>query len=64
MAVILVAKPNFITLKGWNCDISKCKTLADLPKEAVEYVHFLEHAVECPVKYISVGARRDAIIVL
>ena len=61
---LTIAKPNYVTLKGWNCDISGCKTLEELPKEAVEYVRFLEKAGECPVKYISVGAERDAIIVL
>ena len=34
----------------------------DLPKAAQDYVSFIENAIGCPIKYISVGAERDSII--
>ncbi|MDY6368172.1 MAG: adenylosuccinate synthase [Clostridia bacterium] len=57
-------KPVFKTFKGWKCDISKCRKKKDLPKEAVEYIEFIEKAVGAKIKYVSVGAERDAYIVL
>ncbi len=57
-------KPVFVTLKGWNCDISGCRKKEDLPKEAIEYIDFIEKAVEAKIKYVSVGAAREEYIVL
>lgn len=54
-----IAKPIFETLPGWKCDISKCRKVEDLPKEALEYIKYIEKAVGCPVKYASVGAERE-----
>ncbi len=57
-------KPVFTTLKGWNCDISKCRKKEDLPEEAVAYIEFLEKAIGAKIKYVSVGAEREAYIVM
>ena len=51
------------TLPGWNCDISGCRTWEELPKEARDYVLFIEEKVGCPIKYVSVGAEREALII-
>ena len=53
-------KPVFETVKGWNTDISKCRKVEDLPKEALDYIRLLEKACDCKIKYVSVGAERDA----
>ncbi len=55
-------KPVFETVKGWNCDISGCRKLSDLPKEAVEYIRLLGKLCECNITCVSVGAERDEII--
>ncbi len=52
-------KPVFKTVKGWNCDISKCRKPSDLPKEALDYIHLLEKLCDCNITYVSVGAERD-----
>ncbi len=57
-------KPVFKTLKGWNSDISKCRKPEDLPKEALDYIRFIEEAIGAKIKYVSVGAEREAYIVL
>lgn len=57
-------KPVMQMVKGWNCDISKCRKKEELPKEALEYVRFLEEAVGAKIKYVSVGAEREAYIVM
>jgi len=49
---------------GWNCDISGCKTVEDLPKAALDYVRYIENLVECKIKYVSVGAEREQYITL
>lgn len=53
------AKPIVEYVEGWKCDISKCREVEDLPKEAYDYVKYIEKAVGCPIKYISVGASRE-----
>ena len=63
-ALLTKAKPVIETVKGWNCDISKCRTKEDLPKEALDYVRRLEQLAGCHIKYVSVGAERDAYIIL
>ncbi len=35
----------------------------DLPKEAQDYVTYIEKAIECPITYVSVGPERDSIII-
>lgn len=57
-------KPVFKTVKGWHCDISGCRKKEDLPKEALEYIAYLEKACECHIKYVSVGAEREAYVVM
>ncbi len=52
-------KPVFIKMKGWKCDISSCKKKEDLPKEALDYIEFIERETECKITYVSVGAERN-----
>ncbi|MCR5783215.1 MAG: adenylosuccinate synthase [Clostridia bacterium] len=56
------AKPVYEYMEGWNCDISSCRKIGDLPEKALEYVRYIERAVGCPVEYVSVGAEREAYI--
>ena len=56
-------EPVYEVLPGWNCDISGVRRYEDLPKEARDYVEFIEKRVGCPIKFVSVGAEREALIV-
>ena len=58
------AKPIYEYLPGFQCDISGCRTVDDLPKAALEYIRYIEKEIECPIKYVSVGAERDAYITM
>ncbi|MBD5632795.1 MAG: adenylosuccinate synthase [Clostridia bacterium] len=60
--VLDMCKPVFEKVKGWNCDISKCRKKQDLPKAALDYISLLEKLCDCKIKYVSVGAERDAYI--
>ena len=57
-------KPVFAKVKGWNCDISSCRKKEDLPQAALDYIRYIEDACACKVRYVSVGAERDAYIEL
>ena len=56
------AKPVLQMLEGWNCDISGVRRWEDLPVAAQRYVEYIEASVGCPIRYVSVGPERDAII--
>ena len=56
------AEPVIEYLNGWETDISAARHWEELPEAAREYVSFVEHAVGCPVSYISVGPERESII--
>ena len=56
------AKPVYEYLDGWMTDISSCRSFDQLPCKAQEYIKFIESAVGCKIRYISVGADRDAYI--
>ncbi|MCD8017212.1 MAG: adenylosuccinate synthase [Oscillospiraceae bacterium] len=56
------AKPVYEYFDGFRCDISGCRRAEDLPKAALDYIRYIERAVGCPIKYVSVGAERDAYI--
>jgi adenylosuccinate synthase len=58
------AKPIYEYLPGWKESISKAKTVADLPKNAQEYVKFLERVSGAPISAIGVGPGRDETIVV
>jgi adenylosuccinate synthase len=48
---------------GWNRDISGARSWEDLPEEAQNYITMIEKYAECPVRYISVGAERESIVI-
>ena len=63
-AILGECKPVLETVKGWHCDISKCRKKKDLPKEALDYIAYIEKACGCKIKYVSVGPEREAYVKL
>ena len=53
------AKPVYDLLDGWHCDISACRSFDELPEQARAYIGFIRAQVDCPIKYVSVGAERE-----
>ncbi len=49
-------------MKGWENDISNIRSYEDLPKEAKEYIEFVESFIGVKIGYISVSAERDGFI--
>jgi len=58
------AKPIYEYLPGWKVNISKAKSIADLPNNAREYVKFLEKVSGAPISAIGVGPGRNETIVV
>ncbi|NJQ08533.1 adenylosuccinate synthase [Streptomyces lonarensis] len=56
------AKPIYEYLPGWTEDITKAKTLEDLPANARAYVQALEDMSGAPISAIGVGPGRDETI--
>ncbi len=63
-ALIDRATPVLEKLPGWKTDISSVRRFSDLPTNAQRYVEHIEEWLEVPVKWISVGPRREDIIEL
>ena len=55
---LVKAKPVFETLPGWKCDIRGETDYAKLPREARNYVDFLERHIGHPIGIVSTGPRR------
>ncbi|MDR2699886.1 MAG: adenylosuccinate synthase [Nitrososphaerota archaeon] len=58
------AEPVYEYLDGFKTDISNCRKIEDLPDMAIKYIRFIEKAVGCPVKYVSVGAGREDYLIM
>ena len=56
------AKAVYETLPGWKCDIRGVTEFDKLPKEARDYVRFIEKEIEVPIKIVSTGPKRHEII--
>lgn len=44
---------------GWKTDITKIRTPMDLPRNAIDYIHFIQKTLAVPIDVISVGPDRD-----
>jgi adenylosuccinate synthase len=56
------ARPIYEFLPGWNEDISKAKSLDQLPVNAKAYVKYLEEISRAPISAVGVGPERDQTI--
>ncbi len=52
-------KPLYETFKGWNSDISGCRSYSDLPSEAKEYLEFIANHTGVKITIVSVGPKRE-----
>jgi adenylosuccinate synthase len=55
-------KPTYEWFDGWNASIADARKLSDLPKNARAYLDRIQSLCECPIRYVSVGTRRDQIL--
>ncbi len=57
-------RPIYKTLPGWKQSTMNCRTLEDLPREALDYLKFLAELMEVPIAIVSLGASRDQTIIV
>ncbi len=57
-------KPVYKTLPGWKQSTAECKSLEDLPKQALDYLKFLAELMEVSIAIVSVGPSRDQTIIV
>ncbi|OUL36584.1 adenylosuccinate synthase [Nostoc sp. T09] len=57
-------RPIYKTLPGWQVSTSNCRTLQDLPQQALDYLKFLAELMEVPIAIVSLGASRDQTIIV
>jgi len=57
------AKPVYAELPGWKSDIRGVLDYAELPRNARNYVEFIEDCIGLKFKYVSTGPRSDETIV-
>lgn len=57
-------QPIYKSLPGWKQSTAHCRTLDDLPKQALDYLKFLAELMEVPIAIVSLGASRDQTIIV
>ena len=60
---LLKTKPVYEILPGWEEDLTEIKSYAQLPVQAKRYIQRIEELCRVPVKFISVGPERQALII-
>jgi adenylosuccinate synthase len=54
--------PRYEWFAGWKQPTAGTRRMDDLPREARQYLDRIETLVEAPIRFVSVGTRRDQII--
>lgn len=60
--LLSLCHPVYEQLPGWTEDLRACRKWEDLPKAAQGYIQFIEAKIGVPVRSISVGPERSAMI--
>ena len=58
------AKPIYEYLPGWTEDISGARSFADLPKNAQDYITYLESISGARISVVGVGPARDETVII
>ncbi len=57
-------EPIYVELPGWKESTFGVKSLDELPKNALDYIRYIERIIEAPVDIISTGPDREETIIL
>ncbi len=61
-SVLHAAEAEYEDLPGFDADIGDCRSEADLPREARDYLDFISQNVGVPIRLVGVGPGRDQVI--
>jgi adenylosuccinate synthase len=57
-------QPVYETVPGWQQSTADCRSLEDLPEQALNYLKFLAELMDVPIAIVSLGASRDQTIIV
>jgi adenylosuccinate synthase len=61
-SILHSAAPEYEELPGFDLDLTSCRSAADLPQEARDYLGFIADFVGVPVRLVGVGPDREQVI--
>lgn len=61
-SILAQVKPIMVELPGFKEEISQCRSLAELPTAAQNYLHFIESNLGLPISIVGVGPDREQTI--
>ena len=61
-SVLHAAEAEYENLPGFEADIGDCRSEANLPREARDYLDFISENVGVPIRLVGVGPGRDQVI--
>ncbi len=61
-SVLHHAAGEYTELEGWDEDLGECRSPADLPRAAREYLDFVAEQVGVPIALVGVGAGREQVV--
>jgi len=56
-------EPVYVTLPGWNCDLTKVRHESEFPDELKHYIDFIETQTGIKITVVSVGPDREQTII-
>jgi len=57
-------EPVYKDVPGWSQDLRAARSLKDLPKEARDYLDFMEEFTGTPIAILSIGPDREETMIL
>jgi adenylosuccinate synthase len=61
-SILHAATAEYVELPGFDADIGGCRTEAELPREARDYLELIREHTGIPVRLVGVGPDRDQVI--
>ena len=61
-SILHSAEPEYEELPGFDADITECRSEADLPPAARDYLAFIAEFAGVPIRLVGVGPGRDQVV--
>jgi adenylosuccinate synthase len=61
-SILHSAEPEYEELPGFDADITGCRSEADLPPAARDYLDFIAEFAGVPIRLVGVGPGRDQVV--
>jgi adenylosuccinate synthase len=62
ISILEKCKPVYKEFKGWESLDKNSRKFSDIPKEAQDYLNFIENSLNIPINIVSIGAEREETI--